>query len=112
MVAGPCCAEFVASRAAIQRHPKQFYVGLRDWVIRTGLASKQAARALEYAWHLIFQDKPILKQDEQACLCALYDVAALPGTSWKVLLVLLAPMLLAAVFSIGRVLLELRRLQR
>ena len=80
MLQAPCCAEFASSRAAIRRHPREFYAAARTWLGQTRLGSKQAARAAEYAWHLIFQPQAELRITEQECLCLLYGLPRLPRT--------------------------------
>lgn len=78
VLAAPCCAEFVASGTVIRQHPKSFYVGALAWLDATQLGPKQAARALEYLWHLIFQASPEVRVPEATCLCTLYGTPRLP----------------------------------
>lgn len=91
VLVGPCCAEFVASAAAIRRRPRQFYVEAVRWLGTTGLGPKQAARAVEYLWHLILAGQPQLHVPEEQCLCALYGMPRLPGSSARLLLLLAVP---------------------
>lgn len=96
LVSAPCCAEFVVSRAAIQRRPKEFYDGARQWIEDTSLNSKQAARALEYAWHVIFTNKTVLAVPERTCLCSLYHVPVVCWWDSRLLALLALPPGLAA----------------
>lgn len=77
-IAAPCCAEFIASRDAVRRQPKEFYAAALEWIAATELGSKAIAISVEFVWHLIFQPEPWLVVAQRECLCALYGLRNLP----------------------------------
>jgi hypothetical protein len=78
-IAAPCCAEFVVSRDAVRRRPKEFYAAALDWIAASELSSKAIAISVEFVWHLIFQpEQPWLVVEQKECLCQLYGLRNLP----------------------------------
>jgi hypothetical protein len=53
-IAAPCCAQFAVSREAVRRRGLETWVGLREWLLETGVEGRQAGRVLEWTWHLWF----------------------------------------------------------
>ena len=51
-IAAPCCAQFAASREAIQRRSLEWWQNMRQWLIDTPLDSKSSGRLLEHTWHI------------------------------------------------------------
>ena len=50
-----CCAQFVVSRRAIRRHPKESYIRLYELVMDpTKGTDYEAAVAIEFIWHILF----------------------------------------------------------
>ena len=35
LIQAPCCSEFLVARDRILKHPRSFYIKLRDWIIQT-----------------------------------------------------------------------------
>lgn len=77
-IAAPCCAEFIVSREAVRRRPKEFYAAALEWIAASELHSKTIAISIEFIWHLIFQPEPWLLVDQRECLCQLYGLRGLP----------------------------------
>ena len=50
ILAQPCCAQFAVSRERIRAMPKQQYVYMRDWLLRTELTDYLSGRIFEYLW--------------------------------------------------------------
>lgn len=100
VVSGPCCSEFVTSAAAIRHHPLEFYSAARDWLAGTALGSRQAAKALELAWHLILQQQAEVEVGERECLCALYGTPSVRYFGAHLLAMLAVPPLLAALCTL------------
>lgn len=51
-LASPCCAQFAASRQAIQRRSRAWWRSLRQWVIDTPVVDQESGRLLEHTWHV------------------------------------------------------------
>lgn len=49
-----CCAEFIVSRAAILRRPRQFYENALFWLWNTTWEQTFTSRFFEFSWHMIF----------------------------------------------------------
>lgn len=49
-----CCAQFVVSRAQVQKRPLSDYERFRQWVMETELDDAKSGRVMEYLWHIIF----------------------------------------------------------
>lgn len=69
VLAQPCCAQFAVSKERIQAIPKQRYVSIRDWVLRTDLSDNLSGRVFEYIWQFIFTASPIHCPSMSACYC-------------------------------------------
>lgn len=70
----PCCAQFAVSRERIQSLPKQRYVYMRDWVLRTELNDYLSGRVFEYVWQFIFSGSPTHCPAMNACYCDGYGI--------------------------------------
>ncbi len=70
----PAAASFVAARQAIQRRPKQFWVDLRDWMLRTPLETKWLGIVMEFATGVIFANHTVITYSQERCLCELYSI--------------------------------------
>lgn len=53
-IAAPCCAQFAVSKEMVRRRGRREWEGLREWLIRTEVGSRESGRVLEYTWHLWF----------------------------------------------------------
>lgn len=51
-LAAPCCAQFAASRDAIRRRNREWWIRLRQWLVDTPLSSMDSGRLLEHTWHI------------------------------------------------------------
>ncbi|KAK4554994.1 hypothetical protein LTR86_007760 [Recurvomyces mirabilis] len=69
VLAQPCCAQFAVSRDRIRSLPKQRYVSMRDWIMRTELSDYMSGRVFEYVWQYIFTASPIHCPSMSACYC-------------------------------------------
>ena len=74
VLAQPCCAQFAVSRDRIKSIPKQRFVWLRDWVLRTELSDFLSGRIFEYVWQYIFTASPLHCPSMSACYCDGYGV--------------------------------------
>ncbi|KAF2770005.1 hypothetical protein EJ03DRAFT_361628 [Teratosphaeria nubilosa] len=69
VLAQPCCAQFAVSRERILAVPRQRYVSMRDWVVRTSLSDYVSGRVFEYIWQYIFTASPLHCPSMSACYC-------------------------------------------
>jgi hypothetical protein len=69
VLAQPCCAQFAVSKDRILSIPKQRYVSLRDWVLRTDMSDYTSGRVFEYTWQYIFTSSPLHCPSMSACYC-------------------------------------------
>ena len=69
VLAQPCCGQFAVSRARIEVIPKETFVRLRDWVLRTELSNYISGRIFEYLWQYIFSGNPVHCPSMSACYC-------------------------------------------
>ncbi|KAK9919029.1 hypothetical protein WJX75_008842 [Coccomyxa subellipsoidea] len=78
IIHGPCCAEFIVSRERIEAHPREFYMGLRDWIRDTELDRYRSGRVFEYMWPIMFGEPAVTKPIEECDLlhCSEEDRAA------------------------------------
>lgn len=53
-LAAPCCAQFAVSRERVLRRSREWWVGLRGWLIETPLLSMNSGRLMEHLWHVWF----------------------------------------------------------
>lgn len=79
----PCCAQFAASRAAIQRRPKEDYMAMRKWLINTDLGNQWSGRIFEYSWHYIFTAATVFCPSVHLCYCDAYSVCFPSAASWQ-----------------------------
>lgn len=70
----PCCAQFAVSGDRIRELPKQRFVYLRDWLIRTELDDYLSGRVFEYIWQYVFTAAPIHCPSMSACYCDGYGM--------------------------------------
>lgn len=60
VVATPCCSQFAVSRTQVHKRPRSDYVRYHDWLMETELDDEFSGRVLEYLWHVIFGQEPVL----------------------------------------------------
>ena len=70
----PCCAQFAVSRDRLLALPRQRYVSMRDWMLRTDLSDYLSGRVFEYTWQYIFTSSPIHCPSMSACYCDGYGL--------------------------------------
>lgn len=51
-ISTPSYAQFAASREAIQRRKKEWWIRLRQFLVDTPLSDKEAAKVLAHTWHI------------------------------------------------------------
>lgn len=74
-VAGPCCSEFMVTREAILKLPKEFYINVRNWLLTTPLEADASGRILEYMWHVMFTpDHAPIYTNIPNCTCHMYGL--------------------------------------
>ena len=69
ILAQPCCAQFAVSRERILSIPKDRFIRLRDWVLKTDLTDYLAGRVFEYTWQYIFTASAFHCPSMSACYC-------------------------------------------
>ena len=69
-----CCASFAVTKEAILRRPKEFYEGIRRWVLETPMERYWVGAILEFSWHMMFNNLAIHDPPRDRCLCELYDI--------------------------------------
>ncbi|KAK0820898.1 hypothetical protein LTR75_001217 [Friedmanniomyces endolithicus] len=69
VLAQACCAQFAVSRERIRELPRQRYVVLRDWILRTELSDYVSGRVFEYLWQFIFTAAAVHCPSMSACYC-------------------------------------------
>ena len=74
VLAQPCCAQFAVSRERIQQTPKQRWVQIQDWILRTSLSDYVSGRVFEYIWQYIFTLSPVHCPSMSACYCDGYGL--------------------------------------
>ncbi|KAI7280937.1 hypothetical protein KC345_g4464 [Hortaea werneckii] len=74
VLAQPCCAQFAVSSERIRQTPKQRWVQIRDWVLRTQLSDYVSGRVFEYVWQFIFTLSPVHCPSMSACYCDGYGL--------------------------------------
>lgn len=72
IVAVPCCAQFVVSRAQILKRPRRDYRRYLDWLLDADLEDDVVGRVFEYLWHVIFGRELVHCPDVDQCYCNLY----------------------------------------
>jgi hypothetical protein len=48
------CAQFLVTKEEILRNPKQMYIDLRNWILKTDIEDYWSGRIFEYTWHIFF----------------------------------------------------------
>ncbi|KAI0127626.1 hypothetical protein BJ170DRAFT_381067 [Xylariales sp. AK1849] len=72
-IAAPCCAQFAASRGAIQARTLEWWVRMRQWLIDTPLRSYNSGRLLEYTWHIwLGEQAQFCSYSKEDCLCKVF----------------------------------------
>ena len=74
ILAQPCCGQFAVSRERILAIPKERFIRLRDWVLRTDLSSFISGRIFEYLWQYIFSGTSVHCPSMSACYCDGYGL--------------------------------------
>jgi hypothetical protein len=74
LVAATCCAQFAVSRDRIRSLPKDKYIRLREWLLRTPIRDTISGRIWEYLWHFIFTGKHVVCPKEHVCYCDTYGI--------------------------------------
>lgn len=54
MLAAPCCAQFAVSGERVRRRSRDWWAGLRRWLVETPLVSMNSGRLMEHLWHVWF----------------------------------------------------------
>lgn len=75
----PTAATFIATREAIKRRPKEFYIGVRDWMLETHIENKWLGIVMEFQMAIMFADKTHFSVSQEQCLCDLYTICTLPA---------------------------------
>lgn len=60
IIGGVCCAQFVVTRERIWDRPREEYVWMREWVVRSKLDSVGVGSVFEMLWHVVFREGPVL----------------------------------------------------
>ena len=74
VLAQPCCGQFAVSRERIRAIPRQRFIGLRDWLLKTPLSDFLSGRVFEYTWQYIFTASPVHCPSMSACYCDGYGL--------------------------------------
>lgn len=74
ILAQPCCAQFAVSRERVLSIPRERFVSLRDWVVKTELNDFLSGRVLEYTWQYIFTSLPLHCPSMSVCYCDGYGI--------------------------------------
>jgi len=75
----PAAATLIATRNAIKRRPKEFYIGVRNWMLTTHIESKWLGIVMEFQMGIMFADKPHFSVSLEQCMCELYTICTLPA---------------------------------
>jgi hypothetical protein len=59
LVTDRCCAQFIVSRKAIRRLPREFYERHYNWLMTTELENYVCSRFYEWTWKLVFKNTTI-----------------------------------------------------
>jgi len=73
-LAQPCCSQFAVSAQAIRKNPRQRYVDIRDWLIKTDIDDHDSGRIFEYCWQVLFNGSPSYCPNPRICYCDGYGV--------------------------------------
>ena len=55
-----CCSQFAVSRKQVLARPRNDYLRYLQWVTETELEDAVSGRVMEYLWHIIFGQEPVL----------------------------------------------------
>jgi hypothetical protein len=53
-LAAPCCAQFAVSRERVLRRDKEWWVKLREWLIKAPIPGVNSGPLMEHLWHIFF----------------------------------------------------------
>ena len=67
-------ASFAVTRDAILRHPKEFYEGLRQWMLETPMERYWVGNLFSFLFHYIFTGLEVFDPPRTQCLCEMYDI--------------------------------------
>lgn len=59
-IAAPCCSQFAVSRTQVLQRPLSDYQRMYNWVLNNDLPDEATANIMEYSWHIIFGQDPVL----------------------------------------------------
>ena len=71
-IASQCCAQFAATRAAIQRRSRDDYVRMRHWLINTSLIDDVSGRLFEKLLAYIMTGEPVHCPTPSTCACSYF----------------------------------------
>ncbi|KAK5124898.1 hypothetical protein LTR85_001088 [Meristemomyces frigidus] len=74
ILAGPCCSQFVVSRTAIQRRPREQYERSMKWLVETSWSDQIVGRVWEHMWPWLFKSEAKDCAPERESLCRMYSV--------------------------------------
>ncbi|CAK7211606.1 hypothetical protein SBRCBS47491_001181 [Sporothrix bragantina] len=75
-LASPCCAQFAASRTAIRRRSREWWLSLRQWVADTPLSNMESGRLMEHTWHMWLGNESYHCPEYEACQCHVFGMGA------------------------------------
>ncbi|CAK7235325.1 hypothetical protein SCUCBS95973_009232 [Sporothrix curviconia] len=73
-LASPCCAQFAASRTAIRRRSRAWWLSLRQWVMDTPLSDMESGRLMEHTWHMWLGHESYHCPEYKACQCHVFGM--------------------------------------
>ncbi|KAI0382388.1 hypothetical protein F5Y04DRAFT_279678 [Hypomontagnella monticulosa] len=77
LVSVSCCSQFAVSRETVQRHTKERYMRLRDWLLNTPLEDSLSGRVFEFSWHIIFGKEAYHCPSAKECYCNVFGLCDL-----------------------------------
>ncbi|EXJ78310.1 hypothetical protein A1O3_09471 [Capronia epimyces CBS 606.96] len=69
VLAQPCCSQFALSRSRIRELPRERYLHLRDWLLRSQIRDTMSGRIFEYLWQVIFTGESSFCPNQRTCYC-------------------------------------------
>ncbi|KAJ5586670.1 uncharacterized protein N7459_002435 [Penicillium hispanicum] len=72
VVGTPCCSQFAVSRKQAQKHKREEYIRLRQWLIDSKLDAGISGRIFEYSWHILFGQESQFCPEITECYCNTY----------------------------------------
>jgi hypothetical protein len=72
-IAATAGAQFALSREAARRRPREDYIALKEWIVKTDEDDSVTGRVFEYLWHVIFGMPGVLCYERSKCECDVYD---------------------------------------